>query len=138
MSAIKRSKELWAWARGAHVFFWLLLVAVVPAIAAGALTDEHDAAWALHSEWVYRAEVALAVFLAAYVLALALCLAYQGRSIGRLGVPGGPELEGKDPSGLDKAAEGAEAFQAETRKNFDDHSAAIAALDERLAALEDQ
>jgi hypothetical protein len=130
-------RRLKDWVCAADRFFWLVALGLVPAIYAALRADAERPGWALRSEAVHRFEIGLAVFFGVYLLALALSLAYQGRSIGRLGLPGGAEMDPKDPA-LSKAAEGMEEFEAETRRSFDEHDESLDDLDRRLVALEDR
>lgn len=125
------------WASNAHVFFWLLVLGLVPAVIVAWRVDPKTPSWALESEAVYRLEVGAAVFLGAYFLALVLCLGYLGKSLGRLGFPGGGEVETKDPA-LEEASEGATDFQEEARQNFQELADVLDTLSTQVTALEDR
>jgi hypothetical protein len=111
-----------AWAKRAHPFFWGACLMLAPAVAAAAVAGTRAPGYALHSQWVRRLEVGLAVFAGLYVLVLVLWLAYQGRSVERAELPGGAGIGLPDPD-LDAAAAGFEDFRAAT--------------DARIATLED-
>lgn len=134
-----KQKLAWTreWAKEADPFFWLVLVGLVPAALAAWAVDPHDPSWALRSVAVYRIEVGLAVYLASYLIALALANGYKGRAIGKLGFPGGGEVEPKDPA-LQEASEGAAEFEKETRGGLADLADAIATMNGRVSALEDR
>lgn len=125
------------WAKKADPFFWLVLVGLVPAALAAWAVDSYDPPWALRSVAVYRIEVGLVVFLASYLVALALANGYKGRSVGRLGLPGVGEVDPKDPA-LQEASEGAAEFHKETRGGLADLADAVATMNGRVSALEDR
>ena len=77
------------------------------------------------------------MLLVGYLVSLALATAYRGRSIGRLGLPGGGEVDPQDPA-LQEASEGAAEFERETRGALGDLTEAVAALNSRVSALEDR
>jgi hypothetical protein len=131
---LARTRE---WAKKADPFFWLVLVGLVPAALAAWAVDPYEPSWALRSVAVYRIEVGLVVFLASYLIALALGNGYKGRSLGKLGLPGGGEVEPKDPA-LQEASEGAAEFEKETRGGLADLADAIATMNGRVSALEDR
>jgi hypothetical protein len=102
-----------AWQRNAHPFFWVALAVLVPAAIAAAVAGTRAPGYALHSQWVRRVEVALAVFVGLYVLVLMLWLAYQGRSVQRAQLPGGAGMDLPDPD-LTAAAAGFEEYRRKT------------------------
>ena len=120
-----------------HTFFWLVLSGMVPAVATAIAADKRTPGYALGSEWVYYLEIGFAVFLGCYLLALAIVLSYQGRSIGRLELPGGGGMQPPDPAQLQVAANAFEEFQEETRLRLKDDTASIASLEERVQTLQD-
>lgn len=123
--------------RGADPFFWLVLISIVPSVWVALTVKAKAPTWSLQSAVVYRLEVGLAVLLVGYIVALMTALAYTGRSIGRLGLPGGGNVDPKDPS-LSEASEGANEFQQEARNNFKDLADALGTMNERVVALEDR
>ena len=108
-------KRVEEWRAGAHPFFWLLCVLLVPAIAAAASAPSKAPGYALNSAWVYRLEVGGAFYLGLFVLTLILWLGYSGRSLGELQIPGGggARLPPPDPD-LDDAAEGLAGYKQKT------------------------
>lgn len=134
-----KQKLAWTrdWAKKADPFFWLVLIGLVPAALVAWTVDPRDPSWALRSAAVYRIEVGLAVFLGIYLIALALANGYKGRAIGKLGLPGGGEVEPKDPA-LQEASEGAAEFEKETRGGLADLADAVATMNGRVSALEDR
>src|SRR5918911_742476 len=116
-----------AWLKGAHPFFWGAAAMLAPAVAAAAVAGTRAPGYALHSQWVRRVEVGLAVFAGLYFLVLVLWLAYQGRSVERAQLPGGAGVGLPDPD-LDAAAAGFEDFRAAT-------DARIATLDDTMDLL---
>ncbi len=98
----------------------MLLLAL--AVAAAAIAGTRAPGYALHSQWVRRLEVGLAVFAGLYVLIVMLWLAYQGRWVSRAQLPGGAGVEIPDPD-LTAAASGLEEYRDKT--------------DARIGALED-
>src|SRR4051794_16121646 len=105
-----------------HPFFWPIVALLVPAFATAAVAGTRAPAYALHSQWVRRLEIALAVFAGLYILVLMLWLAYQGRSVARAQLPGGAGFDVPDPD-LTAAASGFEEYRDKT--------------DARIGALED-
>lgn len=119
-----------------HSFFWLVLLGTVPAVAAAVAADTNAPSYALGSEWLYHLEVGLAVFAACYLCGLAIVLSYQGRSIGRLDLPGGGGVAPGDPAHLQVAADDLHDFQEETRLRLKEDTASLASLEERVQALQ--
>ncbi len=119
------------------MLFWLLLLGLIPSGYAAVTATGRAPAWSLRSEAIYRMQIGLVVFLGIYLLALAFCLAYLGRSIGRVAIPGGGEVDPKDPA-LEKASSGAEEFQEQARASIADLGDAMDALSAQLTALEDR
>jgi len=75
-----------------HPFFWVTLLPVLPATVAAITLDGPAPAAALASMAVFRAEVALAVFIAGYVIAVLLWMAYHGQAA-RIEIPGGTRID---------------------------------------------
>ncbi len=123
------------WVTSASRFFWPVLLAVVPAAAAALAAEHREPGYALNSAWVYRLQVALAFFVGTYLLIVTLWLAYQGRSFGKVGVPGGPELDVPDPD-LEQAAEGFGEFVDDAKERLDRHDDSLEDLDDRVRRLE--
>lgn len=119
----------------ANRFFWPVLLALAPAAAAALGAERREPGYALNSVWVYRLQVALAFFVGTYLLIVTLWLAYQGRSFGKVGVPGGPELDVPDPD-LERAAEGFDEFVDEAKGRLDRHDDSLEDLDDRVRRLE--
>jgi hypothetical protein len=119
-------------------FFWPVLMGFVPAAFAVADADERTPSYALDSGWLYDLEVGLGVFVVCYILALIICLAWQGRSFGRFELPGGGGAAPADPAAkIDQATEEVDDFQAETRRRFKMADESFGSLESRLQALED-
>ncbi len=122
---------------GPDPFFWPVVVGLILAVIAAFEADASTPSFALGSLWLYRFEVGLAVFIVCYVLALTVCLAWQGRSFGRFELPGGGGADPADPSQkLDKASEEVDDFQTETRARFEIADSNFADIESRLDALE--
>jgi hypothetical protein len=118
-------------------FFWPVMLGFVPALIAALEVDKSTPSYALGSEWLYRFEVGLAVFVVCYVVSLIVCLAWQGRSFGRFELPGGGGAEPANPAvKIDEATEEVDDFQAETRLRFQVADRSFASLDSRLESLE--
>lgn len=124
------------WAGDAHVFFWLVLVSLVPAAVVGCAVEGRSPTWSLKTVAIYRIEVGLAVYLALYFVALVVCNAYKGQAVGRIHGPGFG-MTPKDPDDpLAEASAGAEDFQETTRKNFEDFNQALEALSGAVGDVE--
>lgn len=123
------------WSSRADPFFWLVVLALVPAVVVASLMDAERPSWALRSAAVHRLEVGLAVFLGGYVVALALANAFRGRTFGRLGLPGGAEFDPRDPA-LQEASEGAAEFESEARGGLRDLTEAVSLMNDRVSKLE--
>ena len=108
---------------------------MLPAGVAAISADAREPGYALDSLWVYRLQVGLAFFVGTYLLVIALWLAYQGRSFGRISIPGGPEMDLPDPN-LEAAADGFDEFEDDVRQRLDRHDDSLDDLDDRLAAVE--
>lgn len=123
--------------KGPDPFFWPVIVGFIPAILAAVDAKERTPSYALGSGIVYDLEVGLAVFAICYVVALIVCLAWQGRSFGRFELPGGAGAEPADPAEkIDAATNEVDDFQAEARQRFQRIDQSVASLDARLEGLE--
>jgi hypothetical protein len=108
------------WRVRAHPFFWVLLTLLIPAIAVAAVAPSKTPGYALDSGWLYRLEVAGACFLALFVLALLLWLAYSGRTVGNVQLPGGAGMSIPPPDpDLDDAAEGLAGYKQKTDRRLE-------------------
>jgi hypothetical protein len=128
------TRRIWIWISNAHPFFWLLVAGLVPAVLAAAAVESRNPAYALNSDFVYRAEVGTATYVLFYALALLLWLGYQGRSV-NIQVPGGAGVSTPDP-GLNDAADAFEEFQKSTQARLDAHDDALEDLDRRVRIVE--
>jgi hypothetical protein len=117
--------------RSPHPFFWAFLTVVVAGVLGASLAADDEPVWALHSAWVYRAEVGLALAAAVYVLVIAGWLAWSGRTFRRLELPGGTAFEAPP---LDQAANGVD----EVAREFDDYRAQNDELVKRLGSALDK
>jgi hypothetical protein len=128
------TRSIRTWVARAHPFFWLLVASLVPAVVSAVAVRSLRPAYALNSEFVYRAEVGLATYVCFYALALLLWLGYQGRSV-NIQLPGGGGVSSPDP-GLNDAADAFEDFQKSATARLDAHDDALEDLDRRTSALE--
>jgi hypothetical protein len=110
-------------------------VGLLPAAIAAASAEGREPGYALNSLWVYRLQVGVAFFVGVYLVVITLWLAYQGRSFGKIGVPGGPELDVPDPN-LEQAAEGFDEFVEDATTRLGHHDDSLEDLDDRLRRLE--
>ena len=93
-----------------HAFLWVLVGALVLALAAAALAPDRAPAFALYWNPIYRAEIALVVLAIAYLLGIAGWMAWHGLAFQRIELPGGAALE-RDTAELDAAAAGFDGYQ---------------------------
>jgi hypothetical protein len=122
-----------SFATDAHRFFLVLFLMLIPAALAAVSTKAHEPGYALDSVWIYRFEVGLAFFLFEYVLLLALWLAYQGRSIGKIELPGGGGIDMKNPA--KQTADGFKEFRDTTKDQLANDSESIAWLTDLAAPM---
>jgi hypothetical protein len=111
-----------------------LVASLVPAVASAAAVHSLRPGYALNSEFVYRAEVGLAIYVCFYALVLLLWLGYQGRSV-NIQLPGGGGVSSPDP-GLNDAADAFEEFQKSAAARLDAHDDALEDLDRRVTVVE--
>lgn len=88
-----------------HPLFWLSLGLLVPASLAAGAADGVAPSVALRSEWVWRLEIGIVVFLLGYVLGILLWLAYFGRTVPHVELPSGTGLDLPEGGDLTRAAE---------------------------------
>jgi hypothetical protein len=124
------------WGADGRPFLWGVVAGALPAVAAAATAHGRAPGYALNSRWLYRLEVGLAFLLGLYALVLILWLAYQGRSLGTIQLPGGPAVELPDPD-LD-AATGFADFERSTRQRLDTTDESIRLLAEQVAQLRER
>lgn len=104
-----------------HPFFWALLVlAVLSGIGAALAPSAKVPSYALRSVWLYRLEVGGAIFLGLYMVALLIGLAWDGKGIRQVQLPGGVGIT--VDQNLEGAADGLATYKTKT--------------DERIAKLE--
>jgi hypothetical protein len=117
-----------------HAFFWLVLLALAVGVTAAWSLNPGNYAYALNSTWVHRTEVGLAAFAVTYLVCLLLWLAYHGKAVRRVELPGGTAVEA--PDALDAAAQDFEEFERKTEQRFSEVEDWLADLDARLSAVE--
>jgi hypothetical protein len=113
-------------------------VLLVPAVLAGWAVDGDAPGVALQSEWVWRAEVGLGVFLLGYVLVILLWLAYFGKTVPRVELPSGIGVDVPGGGDLAQAAEETGSITAEMRENQQRQNEVNRLLLRRLNALTPQ
>jgi hypothetical protein len=118
-----------------HPFAWLLVAALVLAIAAAALAPDRAPAIALYWNPIYRAEIAFVVLALAYLLVIAGWMAYNGEAFRRIELPGGAALE-RDTQDLDAAAASIDDYQRDLGERLDAVEASLDDIIDRVAALE--
>jgi hypothetical protein len=91
--------------------------------------------WALHSEWVYRAEVGLALVGLLYLPLVALSLAWRGETFRKMQVPGGSAVE-TPAAEVDTAATKFDEYKTEHDAHLARIESAIAKLNDRVERLE--
>jgi hypothetical protein len=118
-----------------HPLVGFVFGAVVLGIVAAAFADDREPVWALHSEWVYRAEVGAAVFALLYVALVALLLAGRGEAFRKVQAPGGAGIE-TPAKEIDTAANEFEEFRSENDAHLGRLERAIDELNQRVERLE--
>jgi hypothetical protein len=114
---------------------WLLVAALVLALAAAALAPDRAPAVALYWNPIYRAEIALVVLALAYLLGLAGWMAWNGEAFRRIELPGGTALE-RDAAELDSAATDFGGFSESIIARLEALEANAEANNDRLDQLE--
>jgi hypothetical protein len=121
--------------RKPHPFFYLSAGIAVLGLVAALLAASHAPSFALKSVLVYRLEIGAAVIVAGYGLSVMLWLAWHGRTLRRVELPGIGALEAP-VADLDAAARDVAALAQSAADRLDGHDADIAELDARLADVE--
>jgi len=123
----------WHFLRDAHPFFLTLVVLIGPAVIAAASADSNTPGYALNSVWIYRIQVGLVFFLIEYTLLIAIWLAYQGRSVGEIQLPGGAGFALKDPA--KQTADSFEQFRKTTEAQLANDNKSIALLNDIVTGI---
>jgi hypothetical protein len=120
---------------GPHAFFWVTCAILALGLLAAGTAGSRAPSFALLSEVVYRIEIGAVVVAVSYGVAVMLWLAWHGRTLRRVELPGIGALE-TPVADLDAAARDVQALATGAAERLDGHDAAIAELDLRLADLE--
>jgi len=123
----------WGFVSGAHPVFVVLLLLLAPAVVAAVSAKANTPGYALNSLWVYRVQVGLGFFLVEYVLLIAFWLAYQGRSVGKIELPGGAAVDLNDPA--QEAADGFEEFRQTTEAQLANDGRSITELTDIVTGM---
>lgn len=126
--------------QGPDPFFWVALAALLPGALAAFFAPDKSPGYALGATGVYRLELGLIFFAAAYLIGLVLMLAYQGRSLGQLNLAnvvgtGLPDPGKPDPD-LTVAKTAFDDFETQATDRLDAHDDAFLSIEDRLGALE--
>lgn len=119
---------------GANPFFGVVCVATIALVAGVVLAPNSAPGYALNAKGVYRLEIGLACFLVVYLVGLALQLAHQGRSLGKLQVGGVSAGPLPDPN-LTAARDGFDEFERVVKERLDKHDDSLEDIDGRLNEL---
>jgi hypothetical protein len=118
-----------------HPFFGVTVAFISLGALAALVVDGIAPSFALRSVLVYRIEIGAVVVAAGYALSVMLWLAWHGRTLRRVELPGVGAFE-TPVADLDAAARDVEALAQSAAERLDGHDADIADIDARVADLE--
>jgi hypothetical protein len=97
--------------------------------------DDRDPAWALHSEWVYRAEIGAAILGLLYIALVALSLAWRGETFRKMQGPGGAGVE-TPAQEIGSAVDEFTQYKERANERFEAIESAVGELSRRVDQLE--
>ena len=118
-----------------HPLVWFVTLIIGIALVVALTADAKDPSWAVRSEWVYRAEVGVAIVGLLYVPLIALSLAWRGETFRKIQAPGGAGIEAPAAE-VGSAAVDLAQYKEHVKERFDQLEAAVAKLNRRADQLE--
>src|SRR5215210_3243305 len=107
-----------------HPLAWFVAAIVVIGSLGAVLVDGKEPAWALRSDWVYRAEVGAAVVGLLYLPLVALALAWKGETLRKIQAPGGAGVETPEKE-IGTAADELATLRKQANSRFDQLETAV-------------